>query len=141
MMKTMKAFFNYWKFFILFLDFSTAIEFTPLEIDNHPCTPQNLKVSTYIIVTFIRFQIYINILMRKFPKVIFLFLNSQQYDIFVTMKEMSFANLDGNILIQKIFWIHVLNPFVLEVVSMEFVRIQTTVLVTLDGKVSIVTLA
>ena len=130
MRKTMKTFFNYWKFFFLFLDFSSAIEFTPLEIDNHPCTPQNLKVSTFM-----------KILMRKFPKIIFLFLNSQQYNTFVTMKEMSFANLDGNILNQKIFWIHVLNPFVLEVVWMEFVRIQTTVLVKLDGKVSIVTLA
>ena len=34
--------------FFLFLDFSSAIEFTPLEIDNHPCTPQNLKVSTFM---------------------------------------------------------------------------------------------
>ena len=40
----MKTYCTYWKFLLIFLDFSIAA-FTPLEIDNHPCTPENLKVS------------------------------------------------------------------------------------------------
>ena len=72
---------------------------------------------------------------------IFLYLNSQQQDTFVTMKEMSFANQDGNVLSKKIIWIHVLNPFVLEVVWMEFAKLQISVHVKLDGKVPIVRLA
>ena len=51
----MKTYYTYWKFLNLFLDFSLAFQFTPLEIDNHPCTPENLKVSNnYRIATFIK---------------------------------------------------------------------------------------
>ena len=53
-MKTFRSFLNFKSVEILTvfvvlllccLDFSTA-KFTPLEIDNHPCTPENLKVIT-----------------------------------------------------------------------------------------------
>ena len=45
-MKTFRSFLNFKSVltvFLICLDFSTA-KFTPLEIDNHPCTPENLKV-------------------------------------------------------------------------------------------------
>jgi len=47
-MKTFRSFLNFKSVltvFLLCLDFSTA-KFTPLEIDNHPCTPENLKRTT-----------------------------------------------------------------------------------------------